>query len=418
MNKSNVATRKLSHEGTLLDLARRLAKFSEMGDQIVVHLHLSNLDARRRGEAYLRVTASTFEPLVQKRAAQVFILANGDIVFLGGRSTDGEVKDLLSELQQMYAEDSWFHDALASTTVPFAVWYMLPRDADSFVKTCEQLYQQSIAGPSSAADGSDGDDHAFTAKEAGAAELDLAQKNLETIDLKGSLRRQSVGIFLPGQPANRLFSEMYVSVLDLHKRLTMNADIAQNRWLFQHFTTAMDRAILSRFTVSGIPKKSGSISLNMNVSSILSLEFLAFDNSLSGDTDEKIIIELQQIDVFDDMAAYKFAANFLRQKKYAICIDGVTHLTFPFIDRERLGADFVKIIWSADMAGDRQDNLVQRMKNFVNESGANSVILCRCDTRESIEWGQAAGIRLFQGRIVETLLESMANANRQAEAAS
>ena len=156
----------------------------------------------------------------------------------------------------------------------------------------------------------------------------------------------------------------------------------------------------------------------MNVSAILSLEFLAFDNSLTGNTDEKIIIELQQIDIFDDMAVYNFAASFLRQKKYAICIDGVTHLTFPFIDRERLGADFIKIIWSADMAGDRQDNLVQRMKDFVDENGANSVILCRCDTRESIEWGQAAGIRLFRGRIVETLLESMANANRQTSAAS
>ena len=98
MNKTNVAARKLSHEGTLLDLARRLAKVSELGDQIVVHLHLSNLDARRQGDAYLRVTASTFEPIVQKCAAQVFDLANGDIVFLGGRSTDGEVKDLLTAL--------------------------------------------------------------------------------------------------------------------------------------------------------------------------------------------------------------------------------------------------------------------------------------------------------------------------------
>ena len=46
------------------------------------------------------------------------------------------------------------------------------------------------------------------------------------------------------------------------------------------------------------------------------------------------------------------------------------------------------------------------------------MILCRCDTKESIEWGQMVGIRLFQGRIVETLLESTANAGRQVGVAS
>jgi hypothetical protein len=354
MMKSTVASRKISHESTLLDVARRLAKASDVPEQIAVHLHLSNLDARRRGEAYLRVAASTFEPLVQKRAAQVYPLSNGDIVFLGGRSADGEVKGLLTELQQMYAEDPWFHDARAATTVPFAVWYMLPRDAETFESACEELYTRNTRVQTPVDDGRGGN-ASFTAKEAGAAELEIAQKNLETIDVKGSLRRQSVGIFLPGQPAKRLFSEMYVSVLDLHKRLTMDADIAQNRWLFQHFTTAMDRAILAKFTESGIPKKSGSISLNMNVASILSPEFLAFDQALSKASDDKIIIELQQIDLFDDMAAYRFAVNFLRQKNYAVCLDGVTHLTFPFIDRERLGADFIKIIWSPDMAGDRRE---------------------------------------------------------------
>ena len=131
-----------------------------------------------------------------------------------------------------------------------------------------------------------------------------------------------------------------------------------------------------------------------------------------------MILELHQIDIFDDMPAYKFACNFLRLRGYAICVDGVTHLTFPFTDRESLGADFIKIIWSPDMAGSREDDLVQRMKAYVATAGTGNVILCRCDTKESIEWGQMVGIRLFQGRIVETLLESTANAGRQVGVAS
>ncbi len=412
------ATRATSHEVILLDVAYRIAKTSELEPQIAIHMHLSNLQPRWRSEAFIRVAASTFEPLVQKRSGQVFVLASGDIVFLGGRSSNEEVEDILTKLQQMFGEDPWFHDTKKATTLPFATWYRLPADAEAFVTTCEQLntsvgqYRAAVSAQRR------GQSAMANLPEAGAAELDDALHKIDDVDMKLSLRRQSIGIFLPGQPVKRLFSELYVSVYDLHKRLAMEADLAQNRWLFQHFTLAMDEAVLANFIENGIPGKTGSISLNINVATILSAQFLDFDQAWRRGAEDKMILELHQVDIFDDMPAYKFACNFLRMRGYAICVDGVTHLTFPFTDRESLGADFIKIVWSPDMAGNREDNLTQRMKAYVAKAGAGNVILCRCDTKESIEWGQMVGIRLFQGRIVETLLESTANAGRQAGVAS
>lgn len=409
----NGATRSTSHEIILLDVAYRIAKSSELEPQIAMHLHLSNLQLRWRSEAFIRVAASTFEPLVQKRSGQVFVLASGDIVFLSGRSSEKEVEDILTKLQQMFGEDPWFHDAKKATTTPFATWYRLPVDADAFVTTCEQL--NASAGQYRAAASAERQDQSPMARmpEAGAAELDAALNKIDDVDMKLSLRRQSIGIFLPGQPVKRLFSELYVSVYDLHKRLAMEADLAQNRWLFQHFTLAMDEAVLANFIENGVPNKAGGISLNINVATVMSQLFLKFDQSWRQDAGDKMILELHQVDIFDDMPAFKFACNFLRLRGYAICIDGVTHLTFPFTDRESLGADFIKIVWSPDMAGNREDDLSQRMKAYIAKAGTGNVILCRCDTKESIEWGQMVGIRLFQGRIVETLLESTANAGRQ-----
>ena len=317
----------------------------------------------------------------------------------------------------MFGEDPWFHDSQKPTTLPFATWYRLPADAEVFVTTCEQL--NALAGQFQAeSQTAQGQNSTANLREAGAAELDDALRKIDSVDMKLSLRRQSIGIFLPGQPVKRLFSELYVSVLDLHKRLGMDADLAQNLWLFQHFTLAMDQAVLANLVENGIPKKAGNISLNINVETILSPEFIEFDQVWRGSAEDKMILELHQIDIFDDMPAYKFARNFLRFRDYAVCVDGVTHLTFPFTDHESLGADFIKIIWSPDMAGNREDELSQRMTEYVAKSGTGNVILCRCDTKESIEWGQKVGIRLFQGRIVETLLESTANAGRQADVAS
>jgi EAL domain-containing protein (putative c-di-GMP-specific phosphodiesterase class I) len=416
--KMNVATRTTSHELILLDVAYRLANLSDLDAQIAMHLHLSNLQPRWRSEAYVRVAASTFEPLVQKRSGQVFVLANGDIVFLSGRSSDEEVEDILAKLQQMFGEDPWFHDAQKTTTLPFATWYRLPEDAAAFVTTCEQLKASVGTSRAGVSAGQNGQNDIADMQEAGAAELDTALSRIDGVDMKLALRRQSIGLFLPGQPVKRLFSELYVSVLDLHKRLSMSASLAQNRWLFQHFTLAMDQAVLTNFIENGIPQKADSLSLNINVSTILSPIFLEFDQTCRRTAEDKIILELNQIDIFDDLPAYKFACNFLRLRGYAICVDGVTHLTFPFIDRESLGADFIKIVWSADMAGNREDNLGERMQAYVAKTGASSVILCRCDTKESIEWGQKAGIRLFQGRIVETLIESTASARREISAVS
>jgi hypothetical protein len=64
------------------------------------------------------------------------------------------------------------------------------------------------------------------------------------------------------------------------------------------------------------------------------------------------------------------------------------------------------------------NSVFKPMQAYVAKTGASSVILCRCDTKESIEWGQKAGIRLFQGRIVETLIESTASARREISAVS
>jgi hypothetical protein len=41
----------------------------------------------------------------------------------------------------------------------------------------------------------------------------------------------------------------------------------------------------------------------------------------------------------------------------------------------------------------------------VKRCGANRVILTRCDNRQAVEYGQAFGISLFQGRYLDELID-------------
>src|SRR3546814_3399922 len=92
-----------------------------------------------------------------------------------------------------------------------------------------------------------------------------------------------------------------------------------------------------------------SFSLNINISSVLSQRFLEFDARLDKTRRNTIVIELQKVDVFADLARYLFTRDFLLDRGYRICLDGLTALSLPFIDRQKLGFDLIKLHWTPQL---------------------------------------------------------------------
>ena len=86
--------------------------------------------------------------------------------------------------------------------------------------------------------------------------------------------------------------------------------------------------------------------------------------------------------------------------------DGMNHLTLQFIDRERLGLDLIKLVWTPDMNDDATGRRQTEIKEHIDRSGRSRIILCRCDSEEAIRFGQSMGITMFQGRIIDKMLQS------------
>jgi len=104
------------------------------------------------------------------------------------------------------------------------------------------------------------------------------------------------------------------------------------------------------------------------------------------------------------MGAYMFARDFMRERGYRICLDGLNHLTLQFIDRDRLGLDLLKLIWTPDMADDVTGTRATELKEHVDRCGRARIILSRCDSDEAVRFGQSLGITMYQGRYVDRLL--------------
>jgi len=119
-------------------------------------------------------------------------------------------------------------------------------------------------------------------------------------------------------------------------------------------------------------------------------------------------VELQISDVFEDMRAFAIARNSIQKLGYRVCLDGVTDMSFTQVDRERLGFDLVKLQWNADIPSDLQTKENKRISDAVKACGSNRVILTRCDNRKAVDYGQALGISLFQGRYLDKLMNPLA----------
>jgi hypothetical protein len=85
-------------------------------------------------------------------------------------------------------------------------------------------------------------------------------------------------------------------------------------------------------------------------------------------------------------------------------LDGLNHLTLQFIDRDRLGLDLLKSVWTPDMADDVTGTRATELKEHVDRCGRARIILSRCDSDEAVRFGQSLGITMYQGRYVDRLL--------------
>ena len=145
----------------------------------------------------------------------------------------------------------------------------------------------------------------------------------------------------------------------------------------------------------------GEISVNLNVSTLLSPEFMQFDDAVIASMRGSIVIELQKIDIFSDLNAFFFARDFAKDRGYRICIDGLSYDTIDFINREKLGADMVKMIWTDNL---EKDHGAKKCAEIVKRMGTSRIIFCRCDNESAIDFGQKIGVSMFQGRHIEDLI--------------
>jgi hypothetical protein len=410
--------KRATEEQSLSEYVERIGAHSERG--WALHIHLSKLGPRSRNEN-LVFALDMFRALVNQFSGRVFMLRSADVICVLKDSRIAEIKAALRRIQMLFHDDPLFHLEHDGES-KFSTTYNLNESLPQFQALVESLLSEPAAAKPDAPATPSAPEQAPPVE---AAPLDLGRyaaivNTVATVDLARFVRHQPACLITEDRTIVPVFEEVYTSIPDLERALGPGTRLTADRWLFQHMTKALDRRTLQMLTAKKTPEPaddqtmaavrarllaSGNFSINLNVGSVLSPEFQSFDASVSSMIRGTVVLEFHKIDVFADLGTFLYVRDFARKRGYRICLDGLSHLSLPFMDRGDLGVDLMKIYWTNDMPDDRM-----HIRKLVEHAGEHRVILCRCDTDQAIEYGRSIGITLFQGKQVDTMMGGQAKA--------
>ena len=397
----------------------------------------SRLLEHYRSEYQIKIATNLMNDLLGDHDGSIYLCEDATIYVVVRHFQKSLMEKMVFQLRYLFMDDPLAYTPEGDENQEFATLYELEDQWEDFMKICKRRFvnklrgtknpEAPIASAASVVDALSGTPakavmspgeslnnesmRPYVLKEMRlftAASLAQIENDLRGIDLTTTIRRQPVCAAIPHTPMRTVFDEMYININHLRQSMGIEVDLLSSRWLFKYLTQILDERMLE--TIQRQPELffNAPVSLNLNVPTLLSKTFADFHEAMKPLSKISVVIELQIADVFSDMAAFLVARDAVQKMGYRVCLDGVTELSFPHIDRQRLGFDLIKLMWNADGEQDINSEKNQRLSDAIRNCGNNRIILARCDTQSAVEFGQALGLSLFQGRYLDSIVNPKA----------
>jgi hypothetical protein len=385
---------------------------------VAIAFHFNKLLEHYRSEYQIKIATNLMNDLLGDRDGAIYLCEDSTIFVMVRNFPRQLTEKMVFQLRYLFMDDPLSYTTEGDENPEFSTTYDIESGWQDFMtiikrRMVNRVRAAQIGVPRAAAAAIMGDAapkstdrknmRPFTAQNLAAIETEMRD-----IDLSPTIRRQPICAALPETSVRTVFDEMYININHLRQSMGIEVDLLSNRWLFKYLTQMLDERMLDAIQRNPIRYLTNPISLNLNIPTLLSTRFSEFDAAIKPSSKVSIVIELQIADVFADMSAFLLAKDTVQKLGYRVCLDGVSELSLPQIDRTRLGFDLVKLIWNSDSEQDAKSVKNIKLAEAVRACGNNRVILTRCDTKAAVEYGQALGITLFQGRYLDSVVNPKA----------
>ena len=361
--------------------------------QRAVIFRLSRLDRSHRREKHLQIVGNMLQEVTQQYPGRLFALRGGDVVMVCKGITRKAIDETTDLLRYLFNDDPLARES--ASAADFCATFDLEINQAQFMAALEDLREteakrrteQQPAPGRIAQSGETGPLDPGRASEL----IDAVSR----IDLSTMGRRQTVWEMAPGKPAQPRFDEFFFSIERLRHAIGANFDLAKDRQLFLYLMRWLDRYMLTTLMRDHADFQR-PLSVNINLSTLLSQDFATFDNQRPTDWRDRIILEVQLADLWSNLPGFLSTSEGLKRRGYQRCLDGVIHQALPFINFRRFDVDYVKVLWD-DALLQLDERALRELCAAIADCGKGRIILTRCGRREAIRVGQAMGIQLFQG---------------------
>lgn len=371
-----------------------------------VCFYFDRLLEQYRSDYQIQIAVNLLGDLLFTLQGGVFVCFDRTIVLLCRNVLKSQLDKAIFQLRYLFMDDPLAYDGAGNENPEFCRVYDLGVEYAELYQFCRKKLLQSRnteTGRNSAsvltepAGGS-------TVQSFTPTRLAHVEHDLNKADLSRVFRHQPICAVTAEYDVRRVFDEYYIHISHLRQMLRMETDFLSNRWLFRYLTQLLDSRMLDMLSMNPSRYFESPVSLNFNIETILSRKFREFDSVVKPLIKSSVVVEIQVADIFADITGFIVARNLLQKLGYKVCVDGLTSLSIVHIDRERLGFDLAKLQWNSDHETDLASEENQPVMRAIRNCGSNRVILCRCDTRHAVSYGQGMGINLFQGRFLDRIL--------------
>lgn len=383
-------------EAKLVDFANSTR--GSMEDNYALHFRLSRLTESYKSEFQIKIAINILNELFREENGDILKSENSDIYVLYQGNDRNLINKAIFQLRYLFFDDPLATTPEGKENKEFCEIYDMNFNWQAYSILANRLMTESIQKAIGRTD--------FMEQMPMVSVKSLVEleKEIDETRLDKCIRKQPICTIRDIKSPKPLFHEVYINIPHLQSIVKSNFKITGNKWLFLYLTQRLDEKVIETISVNPEQYLYMPISLNLNLSTVLSPDFREF-SEIAKDFKCQIFIELSITDIFSDISTFFKVRDLCQQREHKICLDGLNNDSFIQVNRRNLGFDMAKLQWNADMKSDlehKQEN--ERLKQAVNECGANRLILCRCDDIHAIEYGHALGISLFQGRYPDRIL--------------
>lgn len=214
------------------------------------------------------------------------------------------------------------------------------------------------------------------------------------------LRSQPIALYEPQKPLSPVMNEFFVSMAALRQHLLIGVDMRHNKNIFNQMTVTLDRILLK--AIDGIKQPDQRASLNINIESVFSSDFEAFEkhwlNSL-----RRFNFEFRLSDIMQNFNEFPTARDLIQGHGGTVTIDGITPSLINVINLSQLNPNMVKIFWQPGIGSE-----LQRRRAHLDHLRQSGVVLtlARVDDEEGYITGRDLNFGMFQGYHIDKLLSS------------